>query len=315
MSANNRRGAAGGAAEAWPALPLEAWQDTYDTLHMWTQVVGKVKLELCPYLNEWWEVALHLTARGLTSGTIPWKDGVFAVDFDFIDHNLHIRASDGAVKSLPLLPRSVADFYGEFMAGLRALGIEVSINTTPSELEQPIPFEQDTTHAAYDPEYVTRCWRILLQSATVFERYRSSFAGKSSPVHFFWGGFDLSATRFSGKRAQPPKGAGRIMRFSEDQENIAVGFWPGGGKVQGPAFYAYTYPEPPGYKTAAVRPSAARYNAEMGEFLLMYDDVRVAAAPEQMILEFLQSTYEVGAALAGWDRQALEQRAPKGLPT
>jgi hypothetical protein len=293
---------------------LSAWQDTYDTLHMWTQIAGKLKIELCPYLNEWWEVALHLTARGITTGTIPWQDGVFEVEFDFITHNLSIRTSHGALKSLPLMARSVADFYGEFMAALRALGIKVTINTTPQEVEQPIPFERDTTHAAYDPEYVTRWWRILTRAQSVFEQYRSGFCGKSSPVNFFWGSFDLSQTRFCGRPVAPPSGANRIMRYAEDQENIAVGFWPGGKRVSGPAFYAYAYPEPPGYKTAAVRPSAAHYDAGLGEFLLLYDDVRTAASPERMILEFLQSAYEAGANLAGWDRVALEQRGPNVGP-
>jgi hypothetical protein len=297
-------------AGAWPPLPLSAWKDTHDTLHMWTQIVGKVKLELCPFLNEWWEVALHLSARGITTATIPWQDGVFEVEFDFIDHNLRIRTSHGALKSLPLMPRSVAEFYGEFMAALRALGIDVAINTLPQEVEQPIPFENDTTHAAYDPEYANRWWRVLTRVQTVFEQYRSGFCGKSSPAHFFWGSFDLSQTRFCGKPALPPQGANRIMRFSEDQENIAAGFWPGSKTVNGPAFYSYTYPEPPGYKTASVRPSAARYDSDAGLFLLLYDDVRTAASPERTILEFLQSTYEVGANLSGWDRVALEQRGP-----
>jgi hypothetical protein len=300
---------------AWPPLPLSAWQDTCDTLHMWTQIVGKVKLELSPFVSQWWEVALHPSARGLTTQTIPWQSGVFAVDFDFIEHNLHIRTSSGAVKSLPLLPRTVADFYGEFMAALGALGIQVAINTMPQEVEQPIPFEQDTQHHSYDPMYANRWWRILTRCATVFERHRATFSGKNSPVQFFWGSFDLSQTRFSGKPAHPPGSGGRIMRFAEDQQNVAVGFWPGGKKLTSPAFYSYTYPEPPGFKTASVRPGPAHYDTDLGEFILLYDDIRTADAPEELLLEFLRSTYEVGASLAGWDRAALAQQIPSGLPS
>ncbi len=296
--------------EAWPSLPYEEWKDTCDTLHMWMQIVGKVKLELCSFLNEWWEVSFHLTARGMTTLTIPYPGGVFGVDFDFIGHRLYIATSEGTTKALPLIPRSVADFYEEFMAALRSLGIDVTINTTPDEFENPIPFEQDRQHASYDPEYAHRWWRILTQISKVVEQYSSPFWGKSSPVQFFWGSFDLSQTRFSGKPAEPPKGADIIMRFAEDQENIAIGFWPGSGKIKGAAFYAYTYPEPPGFKTAQVRPDAAFYSADLGEFLLMYDDVRRAASPEAMIMDFLESTYEAGATLAHWDRNALERKVP-----
>ena len=295
---------------AWPPLPLEAWQDTYDTLHMWTQVVGKVKLELCPYLNEWWEVALHPTARGLTTLPMPIERGALEISFDFVDHNLRLCTSSGEVKVMPLIPRSVADFYHEFMATLRAMGIEVTINTLPDEVEQPIPCDTDHVHASYDPEYANRWWRILIQASKVFARYRSPFFGKSSPVQFFWGSFDLSETRFSGQPAEPPKGANRILRLAEDEQNIAAGFWPGGGKVAGPAFYSYTYPEPAGFKAASVEPSAAHYDADIGEFILMYDDMRRASSPEKTLLEFLQSAYEAGANLAHWDRQRLERPVP-----
>lgn len=298
------------AAAIWPELPLDAWRHTCDTLHMWTQVAGKVKLELCPFLNEWWETALHLGPRGLTTSTIPFARGAFAIDFDFLDHNLYIRASDGGVKALPLMPRSVADFYAECAAALRSLGIDVNFNTRPQQFPHSIPFEQDHEHAAYDPVYVERWWRILTRIGVVMERYRSGFAGKSSPVQFYWGDFDLCVTRFSGKAAQPPKGANRRGRFTEDQENITSGFWPGGAKSPKPAFYSYTYPAPDGYKAAAVRPTAARFDEKLGEFVLDYDDVRSAAHPEEMILEFLRSTYEVGATLAHWDREALEQTGP-----
>ena len=304
---------AASATSAWPPLPLDAWQPTYDTLHMWTQIVGKVKLELCPFLNEWWEVALHPTANGLTTLPMPIGDGagVLEISFDFLAHNLRLQTSQGALKVLPLSPRSVADFYREFMATLRALGVDVTINSTPCEVPHPIPFEQDHTHASYDAEYARRWWHILVRASQVFARYRSPFVGKSSPVQFFWGTFDLSETRYSGQPAEPPKGAGRIMRLSEDQQNIAAGFWPGDSRVSGPAFYSYTYPEPPGLRTAAIRPTSAYYDDQMGEFILMYDDVRQSQSPEDTILEFLRSTYEVGANLAHWDRQRLERPVPE----
>ena len=309
MNANDSD-AGGSAAGTWPALPLDAWRDSCDTLHLWTQVVGKVKLELCPFLNEWWEVPLHLTARGLTTSTVPFARGAFAIDFDFIDHNLYIRTSDGAVSALPLIPRSVADFYAEFMGALGALGIQVNLNTRPQQFQPLIPFEQDREHAAYDRVYVDRWWRILTRVGVVMEQYRAGFSGKSSPVQFYWGDFDLSQTRFSGKPSEPPKGANRRGRYTEDEENITAGFWPGGAKYPKPAFYSYTYPAPAGYKTAHVRPTKARFDPKLGEFVLDYDDVRSSAAPEKMILEFLQTTYDAGASLAHWDRAALEKRGP-----
>ena len=301
----------GGAAEAWPALPLDGWRDTCDTLHMWTQVVGKVKLELCPFVNEWWEVPLQLTARGLTTMTIPFARGAFAIDFDFIDHNLYIRTSDGAVRALPLIPRSVAEFYAEFMATLGALGIEANLNTRPQQFQPLIPFEQDREHTAYDPAAVGRWWRIVTRVGLVMEKYRAGFSGKSSPVQFYWGDFDLCVTRFSGKPSEPPKGANRRGRFTEDEENITAGFWPGDKKYPKAAFYCYTYPAPTtGYKTAHIRPAKARFEPKLGEFVLDYDDVRSAAAPEKMILDFFQSTYEAGATLAHWDRASFEKRGP-----
>lgn len=299
-----------GGEARWPALPLEEWRETYDTLHMWTQIVGKVKLELCPFLNEWWEVPLQLTARGLTTSTIPFSRGAFTIDFDFVDHNLYIRTSDGALKALALIPRSVAEFYGEFVAALGALDIQANLNTRPQQFQHPIPFEQDREHASYDPVYVDRWWRILTRVGVAMQQYRAGFSGKTSPVQFYWGDFDLSQTRFSGNPAQPPKGANRRMRYAQDEENITTGFWPGGPKYPKPAFYSYTYPAPPDYATASVRPLAAHYDDKLGEFVLDYDDVRSSAEPEQMIADFLQSTYEAGATLAHWDRVALEKRGP-----
>lgn len=302
-------------AEAWPALPLAEWQATYDTLHMWVQIAGKVKLELCPFLNEWWEVALHPSARGLTTQKIPYQHGAFEIEFDFITHNLFMRTSWDATKALPLISRPVADFYREFMASLAAIGIDVTINTMPQEIEQPIPFERDTQHATYNPEHAHRYWRMLTSVANVFEQYRARFRGKSSSVQFFWGSFDLCVTRYSGKPAEPPTTGGRIMRYAEDAQNVSAGFWPGGKHIASPAFYSYTYPEPSGFKQAKVRPAAAHYDETLGEFILSYEDVRKGAKPEQAIMDFLESTYEAGAKLAGWDIPAFRQRTPAGLPS
>ncbi len=306
-------------AQLWPALPLTEWQETLMTVHMWTQIVGKVKLELAPFLNEWWQIALHVSARGLTTSTIPYDDGVFSVEFDFISHNLLIRTSGGAIKVMPLFPRSVADFYQEFMAVLRVLGIDVAINTTPTEIPNPIPFEQDHGHAAYDAVYVARWWQILVQTEKVLQRFRSPFIGKSSPINFFWGSFDLNEARFSGRPAPVVPGMMRFLQLAEDQENFSCGFWPGNANMAGvtygaPAFYAYTYPAPPGFSDASVRPAGAYYDTELGEFLFPYDDARRAEAPEQAILDFFQSTYEAAARLADWDRDLLERVPPDVIP-
>ena len=297
--------------ETWPALPYREWKDTLDTLHMWTQIVGKVKLALVPFLNEWWEVGFTITARGLTTSTIPGpKDTpyrVFQVDFDFIDHRLDICVSDGSSRSLPLVPRSVADFYQEFMAALHQLGIHVQITTVPQEVEHTIPFDLDQNHASYDPEYATRWWHIVLQADRLLQRYRTPFVGKSSPILFWWGAFDVSEARFSGRPAPPQEWPTHWMALGGDQEQAVAGFWPGSGKVQEPAFFAYTFPEPPGCRVAAIRPDAAIFHPDVSEFILPYEAVRQSAAPDQMILDFFQSTYEVGATLAGWNRAALER--------
>jgi hypothetical protein len=295
--------------ESWPALPLEAWQDTRDTLHLWTQIVGKVRLALSPLINHWWEVPLYISPHGLTTSAIPYSDGVFEVEFDFLDHNLVIQTSQGPSKTIPLAPRSVADFYLEFMEALRSLGIEVKIWRMPVEIPHPIAFDRDVQHAAYDREYASRFWRILVLVNTIFEQFRSRFIGKNSPVHFFWGSFDLAVTRFSGRRAPPREGADSITREAYSHEVISAGFWPGGGDIQGAAFYAYAAPEPAGYAQAAVRPSQAFYHGQMKEFLLMYDDVREHSSPRSAVLEFLQSTYEAGANLGKWDRAELERTA------
>jgi hypothetical protein len=292
---------------AWPELPLAAWQETYATLHMWTQVVGKVRLVLTPLVNHWWEVPFYVSARGLTTSAIPYRDGIFEVEFDFIDHKLTIETSWGSAKTLPLQPQTVADFYADFMSALRSLGIEVKIWTMPCEVPNPVRFERDQQHSSYDPEYAHRLWQILILSDTVFKEFRSRFIGKDSPVHFFWGSFDLCVTRFSGRRAPEKPDADPVTREAYSHEVISAGFWPGGGDVQGAAFYVYAAPEPPGFAEQKVQPAAAFYHPQMKEFLLMYDDVRQAASPREALLSFLQSTYDAGASLAHWDRKELER--------
>jgi hypothetical protein len=274
---------------------------------MWTQIVGKVRLALSPPVNHWWHVALYVTARGLTTSPIPYGTRTFEVSFDFIEHNLLIQTSDGTGKALGLFPRSVADFYHEFMGALRALDLEVTINPLPQEVPNPIRCDQDDVHAAYDAEYAHRCWRILVQADRVFKQFRGHFIGKCSPVHFFWGSFDLAVTRFSGRRAPERSGADRITREAYSHEVISCGFWPGSGPVQEAAFYAYAAPAPPGLERVTIRPELAWYNSDLGEFLLRYDDVRRADNPDATLLNFLRSTYEAAANLAGWDRAALER--------
>ena len=292
---------------SWPELPLEAWQDTYATLHMWTQIVGKVRLALSPRVNHWWEVPLYVNARGLTTSAIPYGNGIFEVQFDFLEHKLIIQISWGSAKALALKPQSVANFYAEFISALRALGIEVKIWSMPVEVPNPVRFESDTQHASYDPEYARRFWQVLILCDNIFQEFRAGFLGKDSPVHFFWGSFDLAVTRFSGRRAPEREGADSITREAYSHEVISMGFWPGGGDIKGPAFYAYAAPEPLGVAEQKVKPAAAFYHPQMKEFLLMYDDVRRAASPRQALLSFLQSTYEAGANLAHWDRKELER--------
>jgi len=291
----------------WPELPLADWQPTYATLHMWTQVVGKVRLALSPLVNHWWEVPLYVSPRGLTTSPIPYAQGIFEVEFDFVDHVLVTRLNDGRTKTMPLVPRSVADFYREFMSGLESLGIQVKIWSMPVEVPNPIPFEQDTQHASYDRELVSRFWNILVVTDTLFKEFRSRFIGKNSPVHFFWGSFDFAVTRFSGRRAPPREGADPITREAYSHEVISAGWWPGGGAVPGAAFYCYAAPEPPGFAGSKIGPAPAFYHAELKEFLLMYDDVRNSPAPRTSVLEFLQSTYDAGANLGKWNRAELER--------
>jgi hypothetical protein len=293
---------------SWPALPLDEWDATRATLHMWTQIVGKIRLAFAPHINHWWEVPLYVTVRGITTSPIPYRDGAFEMEFDFLSHNLTIVASNGRAKFIPLYARSVADFYREVMAVLAAMRIDVKIWPQPVEIPNPIPFPEDEQHASYQPEYVTRFHRILLQTDAVFKEFRGRFIGKASPVHFFWGSFDLAVTRFCGRRAPERKDADSITRDAYSHECSSAGFWPGGGDIKGAAFYSYASPAPEGYSTYKVLPSEAFYHSQLGEFVLMYDDVRRAASPKNTLLDFLQSTYEAAANLSEWDRAALEYR-------
>lgn len=296
--------------ECWPALALDSWQDTYATLHMWTQIVGKVRLALTPVVNHWWNVPFYVSARGLTTSRIPYGERSFELWFDFIEHMLVLETSERAVRTLKLAPCSVADFYQEFMRMLRSERIDVKIWPMPVEIPHPTAFDQDRAHASYDSKRVERFWRILLSVDAVFNQFRADFIGKSSPVHFFWGSFDLAVTRFSGRRApertDPDPVMRRIMQEAYSHEVISAGWWPGSGEIQDAAFYCYAVPAAPEFAKQAVHPSEAFYHAGMGEYLLMYDDVRRATSPTSVLMEFLQSTYEAGAATGKWDRAALE---------
>jgi hypothetical protein len=301
------------ASNAWPEIPYEAWKDTKDTLQMYTQVIGKLRLALSPPEPQWAHVALYVSARGLTSGPVPFEDRVFQVDFDFIDHALSIATSDGRTHRIALVPRTVANFYAMIMDALRALGIEVDISVVPSEVADPIPFPEDTVHASYDPGPVGRFWQALVQVDKVLRIHRGSFLGRSSPVNFFWGTFDLAYARYSGRPAEPPPSSGVIYQRSANAEQICAGFWPGDERFAGPAFYSYTYPKPEGLERADVLPKAASWSDEIGEFVLPYEDVRTAAFPAEDLMSFFRSTYEAGAAFGGWDRAALEVVGRSGL--
>ena len=298
--------------EVWPALSLASWQDSYATLHMLTQIVGKTRLALAPMQNHWWQVTLYLTARGLTTSSMPYGLHTATVDFDFIDHNVAIRTSAGETRAIPLVQRSVREFYTEYLDVLAALGIGARIRGVPVEVETAIPFAEDTQHASYDAQAVNRWWRAMVQIDRVFKEFRGRFEGKASPVHFFWGSFDIAATRFSGRGAPVhPGGAPNcpdyVMHEAYSRECSSAGFWPGGG-TQEAAFYSYAYPEPDGYRDSPVRPDAAYYDTNIREFILPYDAVRTAASPDEMLLEFLESTYEAAANRAAWDRESLERR-------
>jgi Family of unknown function (DUF5996) len=298
-------------SEALPALPFDSWRETLETLHMWTQIVGKVRLRLSPLVNQWWNVPFYVTARGMTTSAMPYQRRAIEVQFDFIEHKLTIESSEGRVVTMALVAESVAQFYRKFMAALTELGVNVHIWTMPCEVPNPTPFEQDNVHAAYDPLAAHKFWRILVWVDQILKEFRARFQGKASPVHFFWGSFDLAVTRFSGRVAPERPGADSITREAYSHEVSSAGFWPGGGDIKGPAFYSYAAPEPPGFAVQRVRPEAAFYHPQMKEFLLMYDDVRAAASPKAALMEFLQSTYDAAADGGKWDRKALERQVSR----
>ena len=292
---------------AWPSLPLESWRETRDTLQMWTQIAGKICLALTPRVNHFWNIALQITPRGLMTPALPCGDRTFTMTFDFVSHELVVQVSDGTREALPLVPQTVAAFYRRLMDTLHRIGIDVRIWTMPVEVPDPIRFDQDTTHHAYDPDAAHRFLEVVLAIKPVLETFRAEFIGKCSPVHFFWGSFDLAVTRFSGRRAPERPGADAITREAYSHEVISHGWWPGGGPVNEPAFYAYAAPEPPGLKTVAIEPVAAFYHQELSEFVLPYEAVRRAADPEADLRAFLRTTYDAAARLANWDRASLER--------
>jgi hypothetical protein len=298
-------------ANEWPSLPYEEWKDTYATLHLFTQIVGKVKLMLMPWTNHSWHAALYLTARGLSTGPVPYGMRTLQIAFDFIDHELRIQTADGAIRTLPLHPQPVAGFYRDVLDTLGQLGLPVKIVPVPNEIPDAIPCDQDTIHASYDADYANRCWHAMLHAHRVLSRFRARFLGKCSPVHFFWGSFDLAVTRFSGRRAPPHPGGvpnlpDWVAREAYSHEVSSVGFWPGGPALPTPVFYSYAYPAPPGFATAPVLPEGAYYHAELGEFVLPYELVRNAQSPDEMLMDFCQSTYEAAANLGHWNRAELE---------
>jgi hypothetical protein len=291
----------------WPALPWPEWDATASTLHMWAQIVGKTRLALSPLQAHWWNVPLYVTARGLSTAAMPVPNGVLEIEFDFADHQLLFRMSSGARLSVPLRPQSVADFYREYQGCLSQLGVSVRINPVPVEIKDPIPFAKDTQHASYDTEYVRRFWRVLMHATTLFQRFSSGFLGKVSPVHFFWGSFDLAVTRFSGRRASAKENADAITREAYSHEVISAGFWPGNGGYGEAAFYCYAAPSPAGLERMKIRPDAAGWDAALGEFILNYDQLRREPSPDEALIEFLDSTYNVAADAAQWDRALLER--------
>jgi hypothetical protein len=297
----------------WPDLPLEAWSQTCDTLHLWTQIAGKVRIAKTPLINHWWNSTFLVTARGLAALAMPYSGGTFDIIFDFAHHQLVIETSNGRTESFALEPMTVAHFYAELMKRLHCLGIEVRIRPTPCEIEKPIFFDQDRSHAQYDPAYVQNFWHALVRSARVMNEFRARFIGKASPVHFFWGSFDLAVTRFSGRTAPPPKGhtpfvANWVMAEAYSHECSSCGFWPGNGGFGYPAYYVYAYPEPAGYGVTKLRTAGAAYNPNLGQFILPYEAVRKASDPDALLLGFLQETYEAAANLAKWDRPSLERQ-------
>jgi Family of unknown function (DUF5996) len=298
--------------DAWPSLPLEAWRETSETLHLWMQIVGKIRLSRTPWVNHGWNVTLYVTARGLTTSPIAYETRTFQLDFDFIDHELRIQSSDGRAGTVPLRPQSVASFYRELWQQLGRLDLNIRIHPMPNEVADPIRFDRDEQHRSYDPVYANRFWRVLVQADRVFQRFRARFIGKCSPIHFFWGAPDLAVTRFSGRPAPEHPGGiphlpDAVTREAYSEEVSSCGFWAGGGPIPYPVFYSYAYPEPQGFADYPVKPAAAFYSRDLHEFLLPYDAVRAAGSPEDALLEFLQATYEAAANLAGWNRKSLER--------
>jgi hypothetical protein len=301
--------------ETWPELPFEKWKDTCATVHMWTQIVGKIRLVQAPWTNHSWHVTLYLTARGLTTSPIPHGSSIFEIRFDFIDHELRILKNDGATRVIKLVPQSVAKFYHAVMTALNELKLPVKIDMLPNEIPDPIRFDEDEAHRSYDAQYANRFWHVIAQSDRVFKDFRSRFCGKCSPVHFFWGSFDLAVTRFSGRLAPPHPGGiphlpDAITREAYSQEVSSLGFWPGNAAMPTPIFYSYAYPEPKGFSEAKIKPASAAYNSQVKEFVLPYDAVRTAKSPDETLLEFAQSTYDAASTLGAWDRAALEEKKP-----
>jgi hypothetical protein len=301
--------------EFWPALPFAEWKETAVMLHMWTQIIGKIRLAQTPWVNHSWHVTLYVTSRGLTTSPIPHSLSTFEIVFDFIDHQLRIEKSNGARRTIELKPRSVAEFYRMVMDAIGDLDLTVTINTMPNEIENPIPFDQDEEHRSYDREYANRFWRVLVQADRVFKEFRSRFCGKCSPVHFFWGSFDLAVTRFSGRQAPPHPGGvphlpDEITREAYSQEVSSLGFWPGNTAAPTPIFYSYAYPEPAGFADAKIQPETASYQPKLREFVLPYDAVRAAESPDEVLLDFAQSAYDAVSKLGRWDRTALEEVKP-----
>jgi hypothetical protein len=291
----------------WPELKWTSWSTTAETLHMWTQIVGKTRLALSPLQAHWWNVPLYVSARGLSTSAMPYGRELLEIEFDFVSHDLRFRLSNGAALCTPLRPQSVAEFYSDYQRSLAALGVSVKIHSMPVELKYPIPFAEDTQHADYDRDSANRFWRVLVRSDQIFQQFSSRFIGKISPVHFFWGSFDLAVSRFSGRPAPPREGADSITREAYSHEVISAGFWPGNGGFGEAAFYCYAAPAPAGLDKVTIRPAAANYNTALGEFILKYDDLRAESSPDDSLLEFLQSSYEDSASLAAWDRRLLER--------
>jgi hypothetical protein len=295
--------------QTWPELSWPHWQKTADTLHMWTQIVGKTRLALSPLQAHWWNVPLYVSARGLSTSAMPYGSEFLEITFDFVSHELRFLMSTGATLSTPLRPQSVASFYSEYQRSLAALGVSVNIHPAPVEVQHPIPFSEDVDHASYDPHAAHQFWRVLMHADKVFQEFSSRFVGKVSPVHFFWGSFDLAVTRFSGRPAPPRKGADAVTREAYSHEVISAGFWPGNGGFGEAAFYCYAAPAPTGLDTATIQPAKAGYNKALGEFIYLYDDLRREPSPEEALLTFLQSSYQAGATLGQWDRNLLERQS------